>query len=288
MIICFLYWNRLGLTAKNLDSLLRSKEEFDLYIVDNNSKDDTFKYLKSLKDSRIKEIKRFNVNRGLVYAANYVISKRKEKEDFMYIENDVEMKTSYFLKNIKKLLDNFPEVGILGNVRDTYFEEERVKAAKIEKTEIIRNNSILRKTDRLVGCCLFFPGEVMDKLGYFNETGFGDSELSQRVRLLGKWLGYIANNLVHQRQSIPCEECLAHFFCSSVGSLVCFKEHHKGYGHGNIELGRILHENYSKWKFTKENVYCGSVHDKLSQSKGYYSAEDANKVFSFFSKRDTD
>ena len=77
-IISFVTFNRLGLTIRNLERLLESKDNFELYIIDNNSTDDTWEYLKSVNDPRIVEKKRFDLNRGIVYAMNYVISHRKE------------------------------------------------------------------------------------------------------------------------------------------------------------------------------------------------------------------
>lgn len=49
-IVSFVCWNRAGLTARNLKELLKSTDDFELYIVDSNSEDDTWEFLKTLKD----------------------------------------------------------------------------------------------------------------------------------------------------------------------------------------------------------------------------------------------
>ena len=77
-IVIFVTWNRLGVTISNLKALLKTEDDFDLYIIDNGSIDGTADYLSSLKDNRIKEIKILDKNYGLIYAANYGISKRKK------------------------------------------------------------------------------------------------------------------------------------------------------------------------------------------------------------------
>src|SRR5690242_18363670 len=50
----YLTFNRLGLTIKNLNNILESKENFEMHITDCNSQDSTWDYIKSLDDKRIK------------------------------------------------------------------------------------------------------------------------------------------------------------------------------------------------------------------------------------------
>ncbi|MDB4330362.1 glycosyltransferase family 2 protein [bacterium] len=282
MLIGFVCWNRLGLTAKNLEALLKTEEDFDLYIIDNNSKDDTWEYLKNIKDSRIKEIKKLDNNRGLIYAMNYVLSKRKKGQDFMNIDQDVEIVTKDWISNNKAMVREFPEIGILGNVRPTYFQEY----PKVKNKIIERNNLKFIRTDFIMGCNMFFPGSIMDKIGYCNETGYGDSELNHRIKKLDKWVGYCADNIILSTQRIDCSNCLAKNVCRDSDNEICFSLYSDAYSHTNTELAQIKHENRKKWKFTKDNIYCGSIHDKESQTKGYYNETDANRIFNWFKKRD--
>lgn len=83
-LVSFICWNRAGLNARNLNALLKSTDDFELYIIDSNSSDDTLEFIKTLNDKRIKEIKKFDLNRGCAYAINYIMSKRK-KEQFFFI-----------------------------------------------------------------------------------------------------------------------------------------------------------------------------------------------------------
>jgi GT2 family glycosyltransferase len=63
--ISYSTFHRLGLTARNLNALLNNTtDDFELHIVDNNSQDGTWDYIKSLTDSRIKSKTRFEVNYG--------------------------------------------------------------------------------------------------------------------------------------------------------------------------------------------------------------------------------
>jgi len=70
--------NRLEYTKKSISRLLEDpNEEFDLYLWDNASKDETREYLKNVKDPRIVETVLSKDNQGQTGAMNYVWSKTK-------------------------------------------------------------------------------------------------------------------------------------------------------------------------------------------------------------------
>src|SRR5579859_2875983 len=70
--------NRLVYTRKTIDALLDDRAaDFDVYLWDNSSKDETPDYLKSLKDPRIKEVILSKENVGQTVAMNRVWNKSK-------------------------------------------------------------------------------------------------------------------------------------------------------------------------------------------------------------------
>ena len=72
--------NRLDYTRKTIPRLLEDpKEEFELYIWDNASKDETPEYIKSISDPRIVETIVSKENVGQTGAMNYVWNKTKAK-----------------------------------------------------------------------------------------------------------------------------------------------------------------------------------------------------------------
>jgi hypothetical protein len=279
-LISFLCWNRLGLTSKNLEALLRTNEDFDLYIVDNNSQDDTYEYLKDLKDPRIKNIIKFSYNYGAIYSTNFVLSKRKKNQNFMNIDNDVCINNKNFITDNLETLKEFPELGVLGNVRKTYFEEY----PEIKKEKIERNNRIIYKTNYIMGSNMFFPSHIMDSLGYFNECGFGDTDISHRLRILNKWMGFSFENNISSNQSIPCKDCSALKYCRDFKNKICFSIYKKNYHHKKDELCKLLEEVSKNIVYKNKEVYCGSIHDPKSQKKGFYSKEDSEKIFNYFKK----
>ena len=98
-LVSFICWNRAGLNARNLNALLKSTDDFELYIIDSNSSDDTWEFIKTLNDKRIKEIKKFDLNRGCAYAINYIMSKRK-KEQFFFHHQSLQFQSVYHLLDI--------------------------------------------------------------------------------------------------------------------------------------------------------------------------------------------
>ena len=71
-------YNRLEYTKKTIERLLSDTDDFDLYIWDNASTDETPEYLKDgLSDPRIQEVILSKENVGQTGAMNYAWSKTK-------------------------------------------------------------------------------------------------------------------------------------------------------------------------------------------------------------------
>ena len=64
-MISYVTFNRMGLTVRNLTALLKTTDNFELHIVDSNSKDNTWDFIKQLNDPRIKSKVRLQANAGL-------------------------------------------------------------------------------------------------------------------------------------------------------------------------------------------------------------------------------
>lgn len=279
--IGFVTWNRMGMNIQNIELLLKTNEDFELYIIDNGSNDDTWEYLLTLKDDRIKEIKRFNKNNGLVYALNYTISKRRKNQPFINIDSDVSILNDKWIQNCENIIKEFPEIGILGNVRPTYFKERNVPY-----TEMIRNNVKFWHTSSLIGCCMYFPSDTLNKIGYFNEEIYlPDIEIYGRVKIMNKWLGYCPNNNILYKP-VNCNTCQHKGICNNPiminGTPNCFIHYNKNYKHDKI----YQKNNKLLKKFLREvdnkNLYCPSIHDSESIKKYPYNIKLAESNFRFF------
>jgi len=278
-IIGYTCWNRMGNTVLSIPNLLKSTDDFELHIIDNDSQDDTWNYLQTLKDPRIKEIKKFDKNRGVIYATNYVISKRKPGQSFINIENDVSIFTKNWITNIENMLKEFPEIVLAGNVRPTYFKERHVTYS-----EIVRNNVKFWRTSHIIGCNMYMPSKTLDVLGYFNEEiYFGDVCLNSRLKKLGGWTGYCpANHILHEEPK--CEGCPHGGICSDPKDLYCFVDYKKNYKHKKFYKFKLAKAQKYAQTVTRETIYCPSIHDEESQKKARYNKAEAIKNFKYYSR----
>ena len=119
LFIVFIAFNRLGLTERNLSQILSTDENFEMHIIDSNSKDNSWDYIQSLTDSRIKAKIRFDLNRGPIYPLNLCLDKRRPEQYFMTIDSDVYILTPNWISRYMEVFRAFPEVGVLGVMRDT-------------------------------------------------------------------------------------------------------------------------------------------------------------------------
>lgn len=283
-LICFVTFNRLGLTVKNLTALLKTTDDFELHIVDNNSTDDTLKYIGSLKDKRIKSRKRFNINYGVVYAINYVLSKRKKEQYFILIENDVCIETENFVTKCMETMDTFEDVGLLAGARRNLFTEKNFSPKKITK-----NNVSYYRYNKILGCFNCIRPEVFDYIGYWNEETYAaDRDMSIRINNYTPYVtGYITSIELSQIQYINCDQCLYRKECSVINqNRTCFNIHKKRYSH--VRFAESLQQKHEMYYQQLSNgtrtIYCASIHDSKSIKKHYYDMKMANENFDFFKK----
>lgn len=104
--------NRLDYTRKTLGSVLADdKSDFELYIWDNASSDETPDYLRSIKDPRIKDIVLHNENLGPTVAMNRLWN-RSNSEFVAKLDNDC-LVTPGWLEVLTKAHRDVPEFGAL-------------------------------------------------------------------------------------------------------------------------------------------------------------------------------
>jgi len=273
----------MGMNIQNLSLLLKTTDDFELHIIDNNSSDDSWEFIQQLKDPRIKEVKRFPFNKGGAYAFNYVLSQRKPGQAFINVEADVSIYTPNWISNCVQIIDTYPEVGAVGNVRPTFFKER-----SIEYTEMTRDDVKFWRSLFLLGCCVYYPAKTMDLLGYYNEMILvGDLEITARLAALGNWFGYCLDNQIRYRPP-KCSTCDHKGLCKNPdptdkkNPLHCFDVYNKSYKQRDV-TSKMMHRflNYSK-DLTKDTVYCASIHDTESQSKTFYNELLAKWNFNLF------
>lgn len=280
-MISYVTWNRMGLTARNLSALLSGSEDFELCIVDNSSCDNSWEYLNSLKDGRIKSRVRFDANKGHVYATNFNLSKRKKEQIFITIDNDVHIHTENWISQFLKAFDEFPEVGLLGAVTEQYYDNYYHPYVRKE-----HNGTVYLQMHRgfVEGCCQCIRPEVLDLLGYWNEENcIGDMEMCYRI---GKFTPFRAGFLpavkIDQVQNISCSICTAKEHCSlDRPAVTCFLIHSRKYSSPSFKAlyGNRYREFIRETVHGRPKAYCPSIHDPESMKKGEYDAVKAENNF---------
>lgn len=283
-MISYVTWNRMGLTVRNLSALLSSPEDFELFIIDNNSQDDTWSFINSLEDRRIKSRIRFNVNRGHVYATNYNLSLRKKGQFFITVDNDVNIHSPRWIPLFERAFEEFPEMGLLGAVPQQYYNNYRLTYLRKERNGV----SCLETTKGFVeGCCQCIRPEVFDMLGYWNEENcLGDLEICYRIRHFTPYkVGFLPSIEIDQRQQIPCSECNAFEMCNLNKPMnTCFSmQDRKNLNSGFKDSYSFRYKEYIKETTNgKVEAYCPSIHDPESRGKGSYNMQKAQKIFSLY------
>lgn len=210
-LISFLTFNRLGNTAVSLPTLLRTADDFELYIVDNGSKDATWQFLNDTKDPRIKFRYRFDENIGVVHGLNFILSHRKEDQDFINLEYDYRIHNKNFVKDFRIIHNEFPEMAaISGTIYPDFYD-------KIKRDRLLIRNQQKVFLDYILGYCVYIPYETMNQLMYYNEVDcFGDIELNLRFRAMKKVMGYAVDiHVSHIKHGGECDTCIAyHSYCS--------------------------------------------------------------------------
>lgn len=289
--ISYVTFNRMGLTIRNLTNILDSDEDFEMHIIDCNSMDNTWDYIQALRDKRIKSKTRFSRNLGPIFAVNYNLSHRRPGQFFFTIDSDTYIKTRNWISCFMNVFNAFPEVGLLGVMRDTPYP--RYLPPIIPRVEGDASYLEIKNAD--IGAVMnFIPGhlqclrpELINKIGYWSEeNGYGDAELTPRVVNYTSFkAGFLTTVEIDMSQTIGCNECQGKDLCKlsrSVNTccslskrLNCNKSFVKKYRHKYFGTFKELEEG-------KRTAYCASVHDPESMEKYFYNQTWAAENFDFY------
>lgn len=293
----YITFNRLGLTAKSLKSILDTPEDFEMHIIDSNSGDDTWEYLQTVKDPRIKSMLRLPVNTGPIPALNLNLTRRKPDQYFFNIDSDVVVKTKDWVTRFMKVFQAFPEVGLLGVQRVAPYipiYPEVIPKVKGDACYLeLKNGFVDVILDFVHGCFMCMRPELIKEIGYWSEeTCWGDAELTPRVIHYTKFkTGYMSDPNktplidIAMDQQIGCHECLAKGVCKfNKTTDTCF----------TIRARRYQNESFVskfKWKYLeffkelaegKRTAYCASMYDPASMANHVYNREWALENMNFY------
>jgi GT2 family glycosyltransferase/tetratricopeptide (TPR) repeat protein/2-polyprenyl-3-methyl-5-hydroxy-6-metoxy-1,4-benzoquinol methylase len=193
-------FNQLWATRQCIDSLLtRTDENIELIFVDNGSTDGTPDYLRSIPGARVILN---STNRGFAPAVNQGLQVATGQQ-LLLLNNDCIVTTGWLEGLLEALYDDSFN-GLIGPVSNNVSGEQQIPVSYSDLTSLDgfawdrRSHRELTDTDRLVGFCLLFRREVMDRIGLLDEQFevgcFEDDDFCRRAKALG-YRAVIANHV---------------------------------------------------------------------------------------------
>jgi GT2 family glycosyltransferase len=191
-------YNRVELTKITIENICNfAGTDFDLYLIDDNSSDETKNYLSSLQPFNFCKsinIKYNTENLGKAKNLNYWL-KHVYNLDYSYycvMDNDVFLPKNWLVKTTSTVKNN-SEVGICSVLVETDLLTTH-KDRFVFESKYINSNL-------MGGACMVWGADVKNKLGLFCEEygkyGHEDGDFSYRCLVLGKRLVYIHDFGVH-------------------------------------------------------------------------------------------
>lgn len=295
--LSYVTFNRLGLTARSLKSILDTSDDFEMHIIDSNSKDNTWEYIQSVTDPRIKSKTRLPVNVGPIPALNLNLTRRRPDQYFFTVDCDIAIKTKDWISRFMKVFNTFPEAGLLGVQRTSPYipiYPEVIPKSKNGVTYLeLKNGHVDVILDFVHGCCMGMRPELIAKIGYWSEeTCWGDAELTPRVMNYTSFkAGYMSDGNktplidIDMTQMIGCASCIARQSCKlNKQDVTCFTIRNKTYK--NEPFVRKF-----KWKYLeffkelkegKRTPYCASIYDPKSMPGHVYNGAWASENISYY------
>jgi hypothetical protein len=285
--ISFITFNRLGLTVKNLPAILRSSENFDLHITDCNSKDNTWDYIMSLDDPRIKTKEHMDVNHGKTYALNMHLLRRAPEQYFFTVADEVLMESDNWIDSFMQVFKAFPKTGLLGAADPNGSLPPVILKTSGAITYLELIDASPEAGHYVPDHCMCLSPELIRRIGYFSEENcFGPVELSYRVCSHTDFkAGFVPHIKIQRPQTVSCAECSYSGSCKlDKVSNTCFTRYDKA-----VHTDDFM-KKY-RWKFDEtvrdmqsgaRTVYCASLLDGASVREHLYNMDWALDNFWYF------
>ena len=221
--IFILNYNGIYWLKRNLDNIVKHSLNIPIYVIDNNSSDDSLKYLK-------KKFPTINVhintkNLGFAKGYNQILLKEKKIKYFIIINNDIEVTENWIepllqtiqkenasivqpkIKALKKSSQNkyiatnkFDYAGAAGGFLDflgfPFCRGRILKETEIDKGQYNDTIEIFWAS----GCCFIIESELFHKLNGFDQDLFMHQEeidLCWRAKGINKKIYYCAESTVY-------------------------------------------------------------------------------------------
>lgn len=206
--IILLSYNTLAVTKLCVESIRKftAKGSYEIIMIDNASKDGSVEWLREQKDIACVFNKQ---NEGFPRACNQGLAMARGTE-LLLLNNDT-IVTPHWLENLLAALYSRPSVGAVGCMTNSCSNRQALESVPygedwdaLEAFARAFNQSDPAKWDRrlkLVGFCLLFKREVMERIGYLDERftpgNFEDDDYSFRIWQAGYELLLCKDTFIH-------------------------------------------------------------------------------------------
>lgn len=200
--------NRLDLLQRCVESIRRYTEsEPEILVVDNGSDDGTVLWCRREKLSFVSLPR----NEGFPAACNKGM--RIASGDTIALLNNDTVVSKSWLDNLTAALYSAPEIGMVGPVTNYASGKQQVHYPYADLDEFQRIAAAINvsdpskwiRTDRLVGLCIAFRRELMERIGLLDERfspgHFEDDDYCYRARLHGYRMLICQDSLIHHEGS---------------------------------------------------------------------------------------
>jgi len=204
-------YNQADYLARCIESIeTHTAEPYEIIVVDNGSTDGTEAYLNRRAGSL--RYKRLETNRGFAGGVNQGLMMAKG-ETIVILNNDT-LVTNGWLTHMLRCLQSDPRIGAVGPVTNYISGEQQISVPynNVEQmwefaTAFSRpDESKWKQTDRLVGFCVLFRKELLERVGYFDEGfrvgNYEDDDWMIRIRLCGLRLVIAGDAFIHHFGSV--------------------------------------------------------------------------------------
>jgi GT2 family glycosyltransferase len=213
--IIILSYNKLDYTRECIDSIRRytAPDSYELIVVDNNSIDDTPRWLASQAD--IQTILN-PVNRGFPAGCNQGITAARG-DNILLLNNDTVV-THRWLDNLIECLYGGDDVGAVGPVTNYASYHSTINAHYKSREELQafarRYNSLRERPPeqrlKLIGFCMLIRRSVIDEIGLLDERfspgHYEDDDYSLRIRRAGYRLMLCNDTFIHHYGSVSFKD----------------------------------------------------------------------------------
>lgn len=192
--IMLVTYNRLDLTKRMLDSLIKNTDSpYRLIIVDNGSTDGTVEWLKDFSLNKTFPIYLHfnNKNLGIACGRNRAMKIADQFNDpwLSTVDNDIEFVPNWLSKCLDVLKAN-SKFAIGLNMEGVNYPIMSLNGKNVQ----------FKKSGNLGTACTVFPRSLHEAIGFFVSYGlYGeeDSDFFIRARVVGYSMGYLIENGIH-------------------------------------------------------------------------------------------